>query len=171
MVQREVADVDPNDGRDETPNERYDRNWDELLQEFRVLQTGTQILAGFLLTLPFQQRFAELGPLDQILYLALVLLAAIVTLLALSPVALHRLLFRQNAKRNLVQTGSTILTACLAAASLLFVGIVAFVFNFVVSAEAGFWAGGAVAVLVLIIWFALPWHARSRKPENKSHTN
>ena len=31
-----------------------DRNWVELLQELRVLQTGVQILAGFLLTLPFQ---------------------------------------------------------------------------------------------------------------------
>ena len=29
----------------------------ELLQELRVLQTGVQILAGFLLTLPFQSRF------------------------------------------------------------------------------------------------------------------
>lgn len=39
------------DGRDETPNERADRNWTEALQELRVMQTGTQILAGFLLAL------------------------------------------------------------------------------------------------------------------------
>ncbi|WP_331271228.1 DUF6328 family protein [Arthrobacter sp. 35W] len=37
-----------------------DRNWGDLLQELRVMQTGTQIIAGFLLTLPFQQRFATL---------------------------------------------------------------------------------------------------------------
>jgi hypothetical protein len=36
--------------RDETPAERSDRNWAELLQELRVAQTGIQILSGFLLT-------------------------------------------------------------------------------------------------------------------------
>ncbi|MGG1910204.1 DUF6328 family protein, partial [Microbacterium sp. NRRL B-14842] len=30
---------DRDDGRDETPNERADRNWEELLQELRVMQT------------------------------------------------------------------------------------------------------------------------------------
>jgi hypothetical protein len=31
--------------------------WSSLLQELRVVQTGVQLLTGFLLTLPFQQRF------------------------------------------------------------------------------------------------------------------
>lgn len=38
----------------ETTAERIDRNWNEMLQELRVAQTGVQILSGFLLTLPFQ---------------------------------------------------------------------------------------------------------------------
>jgi len=158
-----TADANPGDGRDETPNERYDRNWDELLQEFRVLQTGTQILAGFLLTLPFQQRFTELEPLDHTLYLILVIFAAVITLLALTPVTLHRLLFRQAAKKQLVQASSIILVCCLAAASLLFVGIVLFIFDFVISAEAGLWAGGAVFVLATIIWTLLPPLLRSAR--------
>ncbi|TPX04580.1 sodium:proton antiporter, partial [Schumannella luteola] len=37
-------DVAPGDGRDETEAERLDRNWNEILQETRVVQTGTQIL-------------------------------------------------------------------------------------------------------------------------------
>jgi tellurite resistance protein TehA-like permease len=159
----ETADANSVDGRDETPNERYDRNWNELLQEFRVLQTGTQILAGFLLTLPFQQRFTELEPLDYTLYLTLVIFAAVITLLALTPVTLHRLLFRQGAKEQLVHTSSTILICCLAAASLLFVGIVLFIFDFVVSAEAGLWAGGAVFVLATIIWTLFPPLLRSAR--------
>lgn len=159
----ETADANPVDGRDESPNERYDRNWNELLQEFRVLQTGTQILAGFLLTLPFQQRFTELEPLDYTLYLTLVILAAVITLLALTPVTLHRLLFRQGAKEQLVHASSIILICCLAAASLLFVGIVLFIFDFVVSAEAGLWAGGTVFVLATIIWTLFPPLLRSAR--------
>ena len=51
---RAEVDVDADDGRDESPNERLDRNWNEMLQELRVTQTGTQILTGFLLAIAFQ---------------------------------------------------------------------------------------------------------------------
>src|SRR6478752_6931348 len=95
-------DASPGDGRSETVNQRADRNWNELLQEFRVFQTGTQIVAAFLLTLPFQQRFRELPPFDVVVYIVLVLLAVLTTLLALTPVALHRLLFRRRMKERLV---------------------------------------------------------------------
>ncbi|HEX3197712.1 MAG TPA: DUF6328 family protein, partial [Propionibacteriaceae bacterium] len=54
------GDVDQTDGRDESLNERMDRNWNEILQELRVTQTGTQIFTGFLLTIAFQTRFGEL---------------------------------------------------------------------------------------------------------------
>jgi hypothetical protein len=151
-----LRDAVPDDGRDETPNERYDRNWSELLQEFRVLQTGTQILAGFLLTLPFQQRFTELRPEDHLLYLGLAGLATAVTLLALAPVTLHRLLFRQRAKKELVQVASTILLLCLGAASILFVGIVMFVFTFVLSPTAGYGAAGGALAVVITVWLVLP---------------
>ena len=61
------AEEDPE--RDETPTERLDRNWGDLLQELRVSQTGVQLLTGFLLTLPFQSRFAELDRVEQNIYL------------------------------------------------------------------------------------------------------
>ena len=44
----------------ETYAERLDRNWNELLQELRVTQTGVQVLTGFLLTVPFSNRFEDL---------------------------------------------------------------------------------------------------------------
>lgn len=75
------------------------------------------------------------------LYLCLVIFAVLVTLFALAPVLLHRLLFQEHAKAQLVHAASVILIVCLVAASLLFVGIVLFVFDFVVSPTAGLWAG------------------------------
>ena len=54
-------DVDQSRERDETEAQRIDRNWIELLQELRIVQTGGQVLTGFLLVVPFQERFAELG--------------------------------------------------------------------------------------------------------------
>ena len=38
----------------EDAGERLDRQWNELLQELRLAQTGTQILFAFLLTIAFQ---------------------------------------------------------------------------------------------------------------------
>jgi hypothetical protein len=166
MADDEDLDADPTDGRNETPNQRYDRNWNELLQELRVMQTGTQILAAFLLTLPFQQRFRELASFDVALYLGLVVLAVVVTLLALAPVSLHRLLFRRRAKDRLVKASNRILLVCLAAASVLFTGIVLFIFDFLLGALAGAIAAGTVFLLVLTLWIVLPLTMRTALPEH-----
>ena len=63
----------PTTRRDETKAERLDRNWNDMLQELRVVQTGVQLLSGFLLTLPFTERFGDIDVWQQRLYLALVL--------------------------------------------------------------------------------------------------
>jgi hypothetical protein len=145
------------DGRDETPNERYDRNWIELLQEFRVVQTGTQILAGFLLTLPFLDGF-ETG-----LYLVLAFLAVALTLLALGSVSIHRLLFRHGEKQQLVASTNRLLLVCLAMASVLFAGITLFVFSFVVNRAAGVVAAIAIALIASILWVVVPLRLRRAK--------
>ena len=44
---------DPTGLRHETAAEKLDRNWNDLLQELRVMQTGTQIVTAFLIVLPF----------------------------------------------------------------------------------------------------------------------
>ena len=78
------------DGRDESVNERADRNWNEILQELRVSQTGTQIISGFLLAVAFQPRFDDLDQYQLVLYLTLVVLAGTAAALGLAPVSLHR---------------------------------------------------------------------------------
>ncbi|GIT78681.1 hypothetical protein LLS1_03500 [Leifsonia sp. LS1] len=155
-------DAVPGDGRPETASQRADRNWNELLQEFRVFQTGTQIVAAFLLTLPFQQRFGELPSFDVGVYIVLVLLAVLITLLALAPVALHRILFHRRMKEQLVSYGSRLLIVCLAAASLLFTGIVMFIVDFLLGAGAGFVAAAVVFAVVVVLWIVVPLVIRRR---------
>src|SRR5882757_630628 len=82
--------------RSETETERLDRNWSSLLQELRVAQTGVQLLTGFLLTLPFQQRFDVLDHTMRIVYLVTVGFSVTATILLIAPVGMHRLLFRQH---------------------------------------------------------------------------
>lgn len=143
------ADAVPNDGRDETENQRMDRNWNEMLQEFRVTQTGTQILSGFMLTLPFQTRFATLDAFERGVYVTLVLLAAVTIVLGLAPVNLHRALFRHRLKPSIVAFGHHMLRAQLIGVSLIVVGTVLLVLDVAVDRRAGI--VGASLVLVLIL--------------------
>jgi hypothetical protein len=125
----EDRDADPSDGRNETVNQRMDRNWSEMLQELRVTQTGTQILSGFLLTIAFQPKFATLPAFDKGVYLTLVIAATVTTALALAPVHLHRTLFRQHSKAVLVQTGHLLLRAALVGLAIVITGTVLLIFD------------------------------------------
>jgi hypothetical protein len=140
----------------ETESERIARNWDEILQELRVTQTGTQILLGFLLTIPFQAGFGDLGEGRVTVYLCLVVVAAVATVLALSPVALHRALFRRGAKLQLVLIGNVLLRLALAAIALALSGTVFLIFDVVIDHPAAFVAGGATLALTTAMWVVLP---------------
>src|SRR5881227_2301560 len=88
--------------RNETPTERLDRNWTDLLQELRVVQTGVQLLTGFLLTLPFQQKFSRLTDTERGVYLFAVATSIIATGFLQAPVSLHRALFRKHRRKETV---------------------------------------------------------------------
>ena len=141
---------------EETEIDRLERNWDELLQELRVTQTGTQILTGFLLTLAFQPRFADLSVFQADVYLVLVVLAALTTALALAPVSLHRYLFREGAKAQIVHVTNIILKATLVGVALVLTGTIMLIFGVVVGVTAGFVAAGAMLVVIAAIWILLP---------------
>jgi amino acid transporter len=156
------ASADTERGRHETPTERWDRNWVDIQQELRIVQTGTQILGGFLLTLPFQQRFTTLTDGQEAIYLVLVVLAVVVTVVALSAVATHRLVFRHRQKHDLVRVGNVILMVALIASALLFAGTVLFVFDVVLGDRGGVIGGAAVFVGTAALWTALPVAMRRR---------
>jgi len=138
-------------GRDETRDERADRNWQELVQELRVTQTGTQILSGFLLTVAFQQSFHTLEGYQKTIYLCLVVLAAATTAVGLLPVALHRSLFRRRRKEWLVTQGNRMLVFALTLVAALTSGVVFFLFDVVASLLAGVVAGVLVAI-AMVVW-------------------
>jgi len=149
-------DAQSGDGRDETPNERADRNWNELLQELRVTQTGTQILTGFLLTIPFQQRFEDLDAYQKDVYLVLVVLAVLATALFVAPVSLHRVLFRKRLKPELVTAGSRFARAGLVVLALVMAGSAMLIFDVVLSRQAGWVVGGSSIVLLAASWWLVP---------------
>ena len=149
-------DVVPGDGRNETANQRSDRNWNEILQELRVALTGTQLIGGFLIAVAFQPRFKDLDDYQLTLYLVLVSLAGLATVIGLAPVTLHRALFRRQVKERLVLTGNRLLAAHLTVVGLLLIGVTSLVFDVALSRTAGWWALAVGFVVVVGMWVVLP---------------
>ena len=158
----DVEDYTGRTGRNETREEQLDRNWAELLQELRVLQTGVQILAGFLLTLPFQESFEDLDSFQVNLYLANVVIAALTTAFILQPVSVHRRLFRKRLKETLVSSADTITKIALGGIALLSAGTAALVFDVTAGRSAGLTAGGILMAVMLVLLVYVPFHLNRR---------
>jgi hypothetical protein len=146
--------------RHETPTERLDRNWTDLLQELRVVQTGVQLLTGLLLTLPFQNRFSQLSPGKQNIYLVTLVAAVAATCFLIAPVALHRMLFRQHARRITVDVAHRLAVVGLVLFAAATVGVVLLIFEVVHNVPTGVVAAACVLVLLLVLWLALPLYLR-----------
>lgn len=142
--------------RDETDAERYDRNWSELIQELRVAQTGVQVLAGFLLTLPFSAQFGHISDRHRMIYLVAFSLAVLTVGLMTAPVALHRFLFGRHEKDVLVHAGDLFARLGLAAMGLTLVTSVVLIFAVVVNDATGIAAGVVVLVFYALVWVVLP---------------
>lgn len=147
--------------RQETETERLDRNWGSLLQELRVVQTGVQLLTGFLLTLPFQQRFSLLDDTMQIVYLATVSASVLSTALLIAPVGMHRLLFRRHRLATLVSAAHRFAYAGLALLGLAVTGMTVIIFYAVVGLTPALVAGACALLLFAGFWFVLPIRLRA----------
>ncbi|WP_371680597.1 DUF6328 family protein [Streptomyces sp. NBC_01276] len=149
-------------GRNETVEERADRQWQDLLQEIRVAQTGVQILFGFLLTVAFTPVFAGLAPAEKAIYIVTVVLGSLATGALIGPVAFHRLVTGRRIKpeavvwaARLISTGLVLLLATCTSALLLVLRVATH--NALVP-----WIVGGVLTWYLLCWFVLPLWARIR---------
>ncbi len=142
--------------RDESEAEREDRKWNDMLQELRVMQTSAQLTAGFLLTLPFQQAFANLSTNQERFYLCLVMLAALVTAFVLAPVAIHRRLSGQQVKHRVISAGHAMMQLALASLAVLVTGTVTFIFDVLIDSTAAMVAGGALGLVLVGLLLVLP---------------
>ena len=147
--------------RDETPMQRLDRNWADLLQELRVVQTGVQLLTGFLLTLPFQARFEQLSAYERTIYLTTVALSVAATGFLIAPVSLHRILFRRHARQLMVTVSHRLAMIGLVLLGAAIVGVVLLIFDVVAGTAAGVVASAAALVLLVALWAGLPWIVRA----------
>jgi hypothetical protein len=150
-------------GRDETEDERLDRNLGELLQELRVALPGVQVLFAFLLAVPFQQHFTEIDPFEKGVYFATLLCTAISAALLIAPSAYHRLTFHYQQKHQLVFLANRFAIAGLSFLALAMTGAIVLTTDFLFgSVAATAVTGGAAISVFVVLWLLLPLRQRLR---------
>jgi hypothetical protein len=144
------------DGRPETPAQRADRNFAEMLQELRVLQTGVQILFGFLLILAVQPRFASADGFEKGVYFVTLVLSCVATVFLMAPVAYHRVLFRRGRKPEVVTSSNRLTHVGMVALWLAISAAVLLVLDLVLERPIAWLISGAIAVMFVVMWYVLP---------------
>ena len=139
----------------ESDKDRLDRELIEFLNELRVALPGVQVLFAFLLVLPFQRRFEQLGDGDRAVYFAAFLSTALASALLIAPSAYHRLRFREHDKEHMLRTANRL---AIVGSVFLAVAIVCTVYLITDVLYSELWAALAsagAAVVYAWLWYGL----------------
>jgi putative flippase GtrA len=152
---------------DETPDERLNRNLDQLLQELRIALPGVQVLFAFLLVVPFNARFDEVTSRERLLYGVALLTAAAASAFLIAPSVHHRLLFHQHRKPQVVRLANRLAVAGMVCLVASFTTAIALGASFTFSTPIATVMASATVALFLVVWFLLPFWLRHRPPPKR----
>lgn len=148
--------------------ERLNQEWQELLEELKVMLPGAEVLFAFLLAIPFTQRFEALAQSSRYVYLTAFLAAAVSTLLMIAPGAQHRVLWRQRAKDKQLRVATWLALTAMGFSAVAISSTVYLITNVVYENFLPAIATGFVLALMVWLWFAQPLIMRvrnTREPE------
>jgi hypothetical protein len=151
-------------GREETEEERADRNLSDLLQELRVALPGVQVLFAFLLTVPFSQRFTDLSDFEKKLYFGVLICVALATVMLVAPTAGHRILFRRQQKEFIVAISNTLALVGLLLLAIGMTGAIALISSFIFGTTTAVVSSIVMAVAYAGFWYLGPLRRRSQLP-------
>jgi Family of unknown function (DUF6328) len=160
--------VDRPSGRDETEDQRLDRNLGELLQELRVALPGVQVLFAFLLAVPFQQNFTKITSFQEKVYFGTLLCTAISAALLISPTAYHRLTFHLQQKHELVLISNRLAIAGLGFLALAMTGAIMLITDVLFGTVATAVFSAAALTMFVVLWGLLPLRQRLRLGRRES---
>ncbi len=139
----------------ESEDERLDRELLEMLGEVRVAMPGVQVLFGFLLAVPFQQRFETTTPFQRTVFLATLLSAALASAFLIAPVAYHRIMFREGDKPAVIAVGHATLLTGLGFLALSMTGAVLLATDLLYQTATVVIVAASIGSVFLLLWFVL----------------
>jgi SNF family Na+-dependent transporter len=147
--------------KDETNEQRVNRELIEFLNELRVALPGVQVLFAFLLTVPFTQRFERLASADRRVYFGAVICAALSSALLIAPAAHHRTRFRSGNKEQILKIGSVLATLGNLFLALGMGAAVHVITRLVYGVGPANVIATSLTVAILVLWFVVPLFYRS----------
>jgi hypothetical protein len=147
--------------RNETPAQRADRNFNDILQELRVTQTGVQVLFSVLLTLPFTARFDDVTEFQKDVYFVALLLAAATVAFLVAPVSVHRVVFATGEKPWVVKVSSRLAIIGTVLLALTLTAVLLLVTDVLFQSAAATYTSGGFALALFILWFGPPLRRRA----------
>jgi len=158
-----MAEVHPESGRQESDEERTDRNLEELLGELRVALPGVQVLFAFLLVVPFNQRFADVTSFQKAIYFATLIFTTASAMCLIAPSVHHRIEFRRQDKEHIVATGNRIVIVGLSLLAVAMTGAVVFVTDVLYGGATTVIVGAGVVLGFGVLWYSFPLRRIARK--------
>ena len=144
------------------PENKQDRELIELLNELRVALPGVQVLFAFLLIFPFSQGFTKTTQTQRAAFFIALLTTAIASALLIAPSSFHRIQWRQNDKEQLLVISNGFAIAGLAFLAISMTAVVFVVTDFLYGAPASIIATSGLALIFLLLWYAIPLYRRSK---------
>jgi predicted membrane channel-forming protein YqfA (hemolysin III family) len=148
--------------KEESKEERLDRELLEFLNELRVVLPGVQVLFAFLLTVPFANRFTEITNLQRQVFFVVFLCTTAATALLIAPSAYHRLRWREYDKEQMLRTSNRLAIGGMVFLSLALVGAAFLVTDLLFHTAAAAMVTAAVAIFFAWFWWGLPLSRKLR---------
>jgi hypothetical protein len=149
----------------ESFKDKLDRELVELLQEMRIMLPGIEVIFGFLLTVPFTERFTRLTALQTSTYFLVFISTALATAFLVAPSTYHRLRWRQYDKEHLLQVANKFAITGLTFFAVSLSGIAFIVTDVVIQTTTAVWVAAGIGLIVVILWFGLPLFRRAQDGE------
>jgi hypothetical protein len=144
-------------------NDHDEKSLNEMLQELRVLQQGSQILAGFLVLLPFSEGFTKIASVEKWVYIV-AFIASIISLICFSaPAAQHRLARPLKHRVKFKRRSTRIIVAGTVALSIALISTTHLVLNEVVGSQWSHIGTAVIGLLIGVIWWLIPLLAQGRR--------
>ncbi|MFB9993791.1 DUF6328 family protein [Deinococcus oregonensis] len=142
--------------------------FDDLLQEIRVLLSGSQVLTAFLVTVPFSSGFARLSRPERWIYAVTFLTALLSLVLFATPAAHHRLAWPIRDREQFKRFATRLVITGLIPLSVSLIFATHFVLTEAIGKHWTTWATSLVAVVILILWWGAPLFFRLKQEDESS---
>lgn len=144
------------------PPEELDQEYEELLSELRVVLPGVQLLAAFLLILPFNTGFRSASSAEKAVYFVAFVSAVLASVLTIAPTSQHRIRWREGDKEALMRTANTLTIGGTVTLAISLAASVFLVSQVLYGETAASLVAGAMSLGMIWWWFVQPLLRRAK---------